>query len=79
MMVSIGEKMYQMNKDAFKKLLGVASDAVPFGIFCLQKGAVADMAKIKPESRKQLKEMVRGYRSQGYKVHYNGLQHKQSF
>lgn len=72
LLVTIGQKAYKMNKDAFNKLLGVASEAVPFGIYCVKKGSVADMQNIKANSKSHLKELIRNFRAQGYKVYYNG-------
>ena len=61
-----------MGKQQFKKLLQVASEQVPFGIYAITKNDYAELCNLKCSSVTQLKNLIRQYKSKGYKVHYNG-------
>lgn len=64
--------MYQMPKQELQKLLKIASDQVPFGVFAIEKGDYAELRNDQCKSITQLKSLIRQFRQQGYKVHANG-------
>lgn len=64
--------MYQMSKQELQKLLKIASDQVPFGVFAIEKGDYAELRNDRCKSITQLKSLIRQFRQQGYKVHANG-------
>lgn len=65
-------RMYQMGWAEYRGLLQIASEQVPFGIYAVEKGDYAELRCDKCRSRTQLKERIRQYRSQGFKVMANG-------
>ena len=60
--------MYRMSKTEYKGLLKVASEQVPFGIYCVEKGNYAELCNIKCSSITQLKVKKREYKAQGFRV-----------
>ena len=61
-----------MNREAYRKLLTVASEQVPFGIYAVEKDGYAELMNRRCDSRRQLKEARRGLREQGFRVYANG-------
>lgn len=61
-----------MNKAEYDKLLKVISEQVPFGIYAVEKGDYAELCNHKCNSITQLKNLVREYKKQGFKVYSNG-------
>ena len=72
MQVKVANRMYQMSQQEYKRLLQVASEQVPFGIYAVEKGNYAELCNIKCSSITKLKDATRQYKSQGFKVHSNG-------
>ena len=60
-----------MSRKEFLGLLQVARENVPFGIYAIEKNGYAELMNVHVMSRTKLKEHVREYRSQGYKVYTN--------
>ena len=60
-----------MSRKEFLGLLQVARENVPFGIYAIEKNGYAELMNVHVMSRTKLKEHVRVYRSQGYKVYTN--------
>ncbi len=65
-------KMYQMGTKEYQGLLQMASDQVPFGIYAIEKQDYAELRADKCSSITQLKNLVRQFKAQGFKVHSNG-------
>lgn len=57
--------MYRMNRKEYQGLLKIAAEQVPFGVY-------AELRCDRCESMTKLKEMIRAYKQQGYRVHANG-------
>ncbi len=66
------KKMYQMGQKEYQGLLKMASEQVPFGIYALEKKDYAELRADKCSSITQLKNLVRQFKSQGFKVYSNG-------
>lgn len=66
------ERMYRMSYAAYQKLLAVASEQVPLGIYAVEKGNYAELRCDKCSSMGQLKAMKRQLKAQGFKVRSNG-------
>jgi len=49
----------------------VASEQVPFGVYAVEKKGYAELRCDKCSSTTKLKELIRQFRQQGLKVHYN--------
>lgn len=65
-------RVYRMSRTEYRGLLKTAGEQVPYGIYAVEK---ADYAELKCDSctgATQLKEKIRQYKSQGFKVHSNG-------
>ena len=71
MIVSIGQKTYQMSKNKYQELLNKESEAVKFGIYCVEKKGQAEMLNIHCKSKSELKQKCRDLKKQGYKVYKN--------
>ena len=63
--------MYQLNREKYKGLLKVAKEQVPFGIYALEKKDYAELRCDKCDSITQLKELIRQFKKQGFKVYSN--------
>lgn len=72
MRVKVANRMYRMNKKEYKGLLKVAKEQVPFGIYALEKADYAELRRDKCDSITQLKELIRQFKKQGFKVYSNG-------
>lgn len=64
--------MYRMSRKEYEKLLKVASDQVPFGIYAVEKGDYAELMNEKCKSITQLKRMTQELKARGFKVRANG-------
>lgn len=65
-------RVYRMNQKEYQGLLQVASEQVPFGIYAIEKQRYAELRCDKCESKSQLKELIRNFKAQGFKVLANG-------
>lgn len=65
-------RVYRMGQEEYRGLLEVASEQVPFGIYAVEKKNYAELRCDRCKSITQLKELVRKFREQGYKVYANG-------
>lgn len=64
-------RIYQMSQKEFQGLLRVASEQVPFGIYAVEKKGYAELRCDKCKSVTELKERVRQFGKQGFKVYAN--------
>lgn len=73
MKVVVAKRAYSMTPEKFKKLLQVASEQVPLGIYAVEKPAenYAELKNIHCKSVTQLKREIRNWKQQGFKVYYN--------
>ena len=71
MQVKVMNRVYRMNREEYQGLLQVASEQVPFGIYAIEKQGYAELRCDRCESNTQLKELIRGFKSQGFKVLVN--------
>lgn len=61
-----------MSRGQFRGLLTAASEQVPFGIYAVEKNGYAELLNQDCESKRQLKEKRRQWKSQGFRVYANG-------
>lgn len=71
MKVKVMNRLYAMSKEEYKKVLKIASEQVPMGIYAIEKGDYAELMNLKCNSITQLKDKGRAYRQQGYRVYSN--------
>lgn len=64
--------MYRMSRKEYQGLLKVASEQVPFGVYAVEKGDYAELRCDKCRSATKLKELIRAFKAQGFKVLANG-------
>lgn len=57
-----------MSKEEYAKLLEVAKEQVPFGIYAVEKNGYAELQNIKCKSITELKDFTRKLKMQGFKV-----------
>lgn len=72
MKVQIGKKMWEMSKSKYKKLLVVAKEQVPKGIYAIEKDNYAEL-RCDTGSITKIKNMRREFRLRGFKVYTNGI------
>lgn len=61
-----------MSRREYQGLLKVASEQVPFGVYAVEKADYAELRCDKVTSKTKLKELIRQFKQQGFKVYYNG-------
>lgn len=71
MRVSIKDNVYGMSRREYKKLLNIASNAIPNGIYAIEKGNIAVMTNEKHKNTNGLKQAITEYKMKGFKVYYN--------
>lgn len=71
MKVNIKDSVYQMSTKQYKQVLKIASDAVPFGIYAINKGQVAILLDEKYNASEELQDAVKKYIEKGFIVHSN--------
>lgn len=69
--VKVGPRVYEMGLEELNKLLSVASEQIPFGVYAVQKGDYVELCRDKCNSITQLKKIKRTYKSNGFKVYAN--------
>lgn len=72
MKVKVYKRLYSMSRHEYQRLLGVASEQVPFGIYAVEKGDYAELLNQQCKSTTELKAQTRLYRQNGFKVYSNG-------
>ena len=60
-----------MDKKEYQGLLQVASEQVPCGVYAIEKGNKAELRHDKCTSTGKVKELIRNWKRQGYKVYAN--------
>lgn len=72
--VTILNRAYKMNdKQALEMIEETKGFVGTFGIYALEKENHIQLMNVKCKSITQLKAKIRTYKSEGYKVYYNGL------
>lgn len=70
--VIINNRVYQMEKNKLKGLFDIAKEYVKLGIYAVEKDNIIEMKRDILPSKTKLKEEIRKYKAQGYKVYSNG-------
>ena len=71
MKVIIGQSAYEMNAQQLNRVLKVASNQVPFGIYAVKKGRICELHNDKFDSKEDLLAELEKYTKKGFKVYYN--------
>lgn len=72
MKVVVNNRTYRMNQKEYEGLLQIASEQVPLGVYAIEKKGYAELRCDRCQSVTQLKELIRNFKGQGFKVHANG-------
>lgn len=72
MKVKVANRIYRMNRKEYQEFLEVAKEQVPMGVYALEKNDYAELRKDICTSKTKLKDMIRIFKSQGFKVYANG-------
>lgn len=72
MKVKVGTRTYRMNRSEYEGLLKVAKEQVPIGVYAVEKKDYAELRNDTCESKSKLKEVIRTFKAQGFKVYANG-------
>ena len=60
-----------MPKEKIKVLFNAGKEMVPFGIYALERDGHVRFVQEVANSKTHLKRMVRAFKAEGYRVHYN--------
>lgn len=72
MRVKVANRMYRMSRKEYQEFLEVAEGQVPMGVYVLEKNDYAELRNDACVSKTKLKDMIRIFKSQGFKVYANG-------
>ena len=72
MKVVVNNRTYRMNPKEYEGLLQIASEQGPLGVYAIEKKGYAELRCDRCQSVTQLKELIRSFKGQGFKVHSNG-------
>ncbi len=72
MKVVVNNRTYRMNQKEYEGLLQIASEQVPLGVYAIEKKGYAELRCDRCQSVTQLKDLIRNFKGQGFKVHANG-------
>lgn len=70
--VIINNRVYQMERKNLNGFLESIKEYVVLGIYALEKNNIVEIKRDVLPSKTKLKEEVRKYKAQGYKVYSNG-------
>ncbi len=70
--MKVANRMYRMSRKEYQGLLEVAKEQVPMGVYALEKNDYAELRNDACTSKTKLKDMIRIFKSQGFKVYANG-------
>ena len=72
MKAKVGKRLYRMSRTEYQGLLEIAKEQVPRGVYALEKNDYAELRNDACTSKTKLKDMIRIFKSQGFKVYANG-------
>ena len=72
MKVKVGPRTYRMSRKEYQGLLQIAKKQVPMGVYALEKADYAELRNDVCESTTKLKEAIRSFKKQGFRVLSNG-------
>lgn len=72
MKVKVGKNLYRMSRTEYQGLLEIAKEQVSRGVYALEKNDYAELRNDACTSKTKLKDMIRIFKSQGFKVYANG-------
>lgn len=72
MKVKVGTQIYRMNRSEYEGLLKVAKEQVPIGVYAVEKKDYVELRNDTCKSKSKLKEVIRTFKAQGFKVYANG-------
>ena len=70
--VIINNRLYQIDKKKLKGVFDIVKKHVKLGIYAVEKDSIIEMKRDILPSKTKLKEEIRKYKAQGYKVYSNG-------
>lgn len=70
--VIINNRLYQIDKKKLKGVFDIVKKHVKLGIYAVDKDNIIEMKRDILPSKTKLKEEIRKYKAQGYKVYSNG-------
>lgn len=71
MRVLLDNTLYGMTRKQLRSVLKVASNAIPCGIYTIEKDGICELKKEKYENLDDLKKQVAEYTVNGFRVYYN--------
>ena len=72
MKVKVNNRIYRMNREEYQGLLKIAKEQVTQGIYAIEREDYAELRCDHCDSITKLKELIRQFKSQGFKVLSNG-------
>lgn len=71
MKVIINNSVYEMNRKEAGKILKVASEQIPSGIYAIEKDDIIELRKDKINSKEYLRRKLNKFKKAGFKVYAN--------
>ena len=72
MKVLINDHVYEMGRKAYRSVLDIAKQSVPFGIYAVKKGDFCELKKEVFTSHEEMNKQIVEYQKQGFRVYFNG-------
>ena len=72
MRVIINDHVYEIGRKAFRSVLDIAKQSVPFGIYAVKKGDFCELKKEVFKSHEEMNKQIVEYQKQGFMVYFNG-------
>lgn len=71
MKVIINNSVYDMTKGQADKVLKVASEQIPLGIYAIEKDGIIELKKEKCRTKAKLETLICMFESKGFQVYFN--------
>lgn len=71
MKVIINRSIYEMNQKQADRVMKVASEHIPYGIYAVEKDGIVELRKDKCKSKSKLNVLIRQFELKGFNVYYN--------
>lgn len=72
MRVIINDHVYEIGRKAFRNVLDIAKQSVPFGIYAVKKGDFCELKKEVFKSQEEMNKQIVEYQKQGFMVYFSG-------
>ncbi len=72
MKLIIDNSIYDMSRQQADKVLKVASEQIPLGVYAIEKDGIVELRNDKCKNKLQLKRLIQEFNVKGFNVYSNG-------